>query len=116
MATAKPKASYQPRRSGRFLLLILGVMALALIAWFRAPLTARAQAGASYGARIACSCRFVAGRELSSCRDDFEPGMSLIMLSEDVEAKSVTARFPLLAAQTARLRPDAGCVLESWED
>lgn len=115
MATAKPKASYQPRRWGRIVVLILGAAALALLAWFRAPLTHRAQAGASYGARIACSCRFVAGRELSSCRHDFEPGMSLVMLSEDDGAKSVTARFPLLAAQTARLQPGTGCVLDRWE-
>lgn len=116
MATAKPKATYQPRRTGRILLLILVAAVLAALAWFRVPLMARAEAGASYGARIACSCRFVAGRELSSCRDDFEPGMSLVMLSEDEDEKSVTARVPLLAAQTARLEPGAGCVLKRWED
>lgn len=120
MATAKPPTltsnSRPPRRRGRTALLVLVAIALALLAWYRAPLLGRAQAGASFGARIACSCRFVAGRELSSCRDDFEPGMALVMLSEDAAAKSVTARFPLLASQTARLQPGAGCVLEPWDD
>ena len=116
MATAKPLASYQPNRRGRALLLALCAAVVALLAWFWQPLTGRAQAGASYGARMACSCRFVAGRELSSCKDDFEPGMSLVMLSEDADAKSVTARFPLLASQTARLEPGAGCMLERWDD
>jgi hypothetical protein len=41
--------------------------------------------------------------------------MELIMLSEDTEAKSVTATFPLLASQTARLHPGEGCRLDPWE-
>ncbi len=73
-----------------------------------------ALAGASYGARMACSCRFVAGRPLGDCRRDFEPGMALIVLSEDQEAKSVTARFPLLSRETATYREGSGCVLEPW--
>lgn len=70
--------------------------------------------GAAYGARVACSCRFVGGRPLGDCRKDFEPGMDLITLSEDTSARSVTARFPLLAVQTATYREGWGCVLEPW--
>jgi len=40
--------------------------------------------------------------------------MALVILSEDSAAKSVTARFPLLATQTATFRPGEGCVLEKW--
>jgi len=85
-----------------------------LIGWFWAPLHAYARAGAAYGARVACSCRYVGGRSLSDCRKDFEPGMELIMLSEDGAAKSVTARFPLIASETATYRPLFGCRLEPW--
>ncbi len=90
--------------------------ALVLLAWFRTPLTARAVAGASFGARVACSCRFAAGRALADCRKDFEPGMGLVMLSENTRQRSVTASFPLLSSQTATYLDGQGCVLEPWED
>ncbi len=38
------------------------------------------------------------------------------MLSEDAEEKSVTARYLLLSAQTARYTKGLGCVLDPWED
>ncbi|WP_068073403.1 hypothetical protein [Novosphingobium lentum] len=88
----------------------------ALLAFFWRPLNGYAQTGASYGARVACSCRFVGGRSLGDCKKDFEPGMGMVTLSEDVPAKSVTARFPLLAKQTATYREGWGCVLEDWKD
>ena len=40
--------------------------------------------------------------------------MRLVMLSEDAEARSVTARVPLIASQTARWRPGQGCALDPW--
>ena len=114
MATAKPIASRPPRRITRKLVLILVVTALAALAWFWHPLRATALTGASVGARIACSCRHVEKRSLADCRDDFEPGMELVRLSEDEAARSVTASFPLLASQTATFRDGEGCVLETW--
>ena len=41
--------------------------------------------------------------------------MELVTLTEDVENRSVTARFPFLAAETATLRDGYGCVMEPWE-
>lgn len=91
------------------------VVALAgTLAWHWPRLSKDAIAGASFGARVGCACRYVEGRPLDQCRSDFEPGMDLVMLSEDSLAKSVTARFPLLATQTATFRPGEGCVLEKW--
>ena len=116
MATARPRSPTPPRRRFRRLLLWLLLAAAAVLAWFWHPLNSYAVTGASYGARVACSCRFVGGRELSDCRKDFEPGMELIMLSENEEAPSVTARFPLLSSQTATYRKGEGCVLEPWTD
>lgn len=115
MATANP-ASSAPRRRLRRVLFWLAVALLAALAWFWKPLGGYALTGASYGARVACSCRYVGGRSLSDCRKDFEPGMELVMLSEDAEARSVTARFPLLSRQTATFREGEGCRLESWQD
>lgn len=116
MARARPISPTSPRRRIRRLLLWLLLAAAAVLAWFWQPLNSYAVTGASYGARVACSCRFVGGRELSDCRKDFEPGMALIMLSENEETRSVTARFPLLSRQTATYRKGEGCVLEPWED
>lgn len=110
MATVNPA---RPRRSRRLLWLVPLGLAAAL-AWFWQPLHGYARVGAAYGARVACSCRFEGGRSLSDCRKDFEPGMELITLSEDSQAKSVTARFPLLASDTATYREGEGCRLQPW--
>jgi hypothetical protein len=100
----------------RRVLLVIAVAAIAALAWLWQPLKARAVTGASYAARVACPCRFIAGRALSACHGDFEPGIGLAILSEDAEAKSVTAWVPLLASQTATFREGEGCQLEPWKD
>lgn len=114
MATANP-ALPSPQRTRRRALVFGLALIAGLVVWFWAPLNSYAIAGTSYGARVACSCKFLGGRSLADCRKDFEPGMELIMLSEDIEAKSVTATFPLLSRQTARLQPGEGCRLDPWE-
>jgi len=118
MATAKNSSRQRrPRGSSSLRYILFAALVIAGLALaYRGPLAARAQLQTAYGARIACSCRFVAGRELGSCRADFEPGMGLVMLSEDSEAKSVTATVPLLASDTATWRRGWGCVLETWRD
>ena len=101
--------------------IVLGVLGLVLLAMavmgvWKGPALARdALTGASFGARIACSCHFVEGRPLDQCKSDFEPGMSMVMLSADETARTVTARVPLISAQTATFRTGEGCVLEKWE-
>jgi hypothetical protein len=113
MATTKNRGV---RRFSRNTILVLLAMALVVGVWaYRSAISGYASAGTSFGARIACSCRFVGGRELGDCEKDFEPGMEMIFLSEDAEAKSVTAYVPLVASQTATYREGYGCVLEKWE-
>ena len=120
MATAKPTNSLpqrsQPSRRRVRAALFALIVALAALAWFWQPLNARAVTATSYGARVACGCRFIEGRPLARCRDDFMPGMGLVILSEDDAGKSVTARFPLLSSQTATWRPGQGCTPEKWEE
>jgi hypothetical protein len=117
MASSKP-ATGAPhgRRLPRRLLVWSLVIALGAAAWFQDAILGYARTGASYGARVACSCHYIGGRDLSDCRKDFEPGMGLVVLSAEPEEKSVTARFPLLSTQTARLHQGEGCRLDSWED
>ena len=116
MATAKPIGSFRARRRMPGILTWAVLAALALLAWQRQPLTSSAVSAAAHGARVACPCRFIARRALSDCRQDFESDMGLIVLSEDAEAKSVTAWVPLLASQTATFREGEGCLLQPWEN
>lgn len=95
---------------------IVVLLALFVAGWYwRAPLFGYARAGAAYGAHTACACRHIGGRELGDCRKDFVPGMEVVFLSEDAEARTVTARVPLLANETARYSEGRGCVLEPWD-
>jgi hypothetical protein len=116
MAIAKPKLQPPRRRRAKRLLLLAGLAAVLALAWFWRPINAYAMLGASYGAHVGCSCRFIAGRDLTDCRKDFEQGMGLVSMSEDRRSRSITARFPLLAGQTATFRDGEGCVLEKWTD
>lgn len=128
MAITKPKSSAAKTRSrtsgaggqksGRlpFILFSLAVV-LGGLGWFyRAPILGYTSAGSSYSAHVTCSCRYIGGRSMEDCKKDRISGMELVSLSEDEEAKSVTARYPLLPSVTATYRKGFGCVLEKWED
>jgi hypothetical protein len=117
MATAKPIHVQRdgPRRhrwrNALVVVLLLAALGIALV-WHR--LQAQAVLATSYGARIGCTCHYIGGRGLQDCRKDFEPGMGLVMLSDDAQTRTITARVPLVASQTATFRDGAGCLLQSW--
>ena len=119
MAKSPSTSSGNRHRSGpRYGLWLLALLALGLggAAWaFREPITGYGSIASAYSARVGCSCRFVAGRSLDDCAKDKLAGMEAVTLVEDAEAKSVTARFPLVAESTATYRKGYGCVLEPWE-
>lgn len=97
-------------------ILALAVVAIAVGVWMnRTTINGLGNTGTAYAARVACSCRFVAGRSLESCNTDKMQGMELVSLSDDVEAKSVTATMPLVSSTTATHREGYGCVLEKWD-
>lgn len=103
------------RRWGLWLLAIIALV-VAVAAWaFREPIRGYGSIASAYSARVACSCRYVAGRPLKDCAKDKLAGMEAVTLVEDDEAKSVTARFPLVANATATYRKGYGCVMEPWE-
>jgi len=96
---------------------VAAVVLLALGWWYaRDNFSGDAEAGTAYAARVACSCRQVAGRSLEDCGKDLIAGMEMVSLSEDEETRSVTASVPLLASATARYKQGYGCVLDPWED
>ena len=97
-------------------LLVLAVVAGAAFWYWHEPIAGLTRTGASYGARTACSCRYVAGRDIKDCKKDFEPGMELVFLSDQPDEKAVTAYVPLLASETATYREGYGCLLEPWDE
>lgn len=100
----------------RWVIALVLIASVAAFLWaYRAPMFGYANAGTAYSARVACSCRFVAGRSLDDCEKDKLAGMELVGLSEDVEAKTVTASIPLVRSDSATYREGYGCVLQEWD-
>jgi len=91
------------------LALLLLAIALAWPGWQQ-----RAAQAAGLGARVTCSCRYIAGRELSGCRQDLRgiEWMGLVRYTDDPQARRVTASVPLLARRAARFRQGYGCMAE----
>ena len=114
MANAKSR-----RRRNRLWLLLLVFIGAGLAALWLSPIGDRlrgdAAAGTAYAARVACSCHYVAGRSMDDCAKDKLAGMGMVRFSADDATKSVTAKVPLIASETASLRDGYGCVLESWD-
>ena len=112
----------EPRRKRLWprilLVLVLVLVSIAAVAWFanRTTINGYAMTGASYAARVGCSCVYIGGRDGGDCAKDKVAGMEMVRLSADPTAKSVTATFPLVASQTATYREGYGCVLEEWQD
>nr|WP_205763555.1 hypothetical protein [Pseudopontixanthobacter vadosimaris] len=96
--------------------MIIGLIAAGFAYHYRAPIQGYSSAGTAYAARVGCSCRFVAGRDIEDCEKDRMAGMEAISLSEDLASKSVTASFPLLKSDTATYREGYGCVLQEYRD
>lgn len=113
MAIAKSRT----RRSRSPLLWVglIGAIVGGLLAWNWSAIDGYGNAATAYSARVVCSCRYVGGRDLDDCEKDKLEGMELVTLSEDAEAQSITARFPLIASDTATYREGYGCVLQEWQ-
>jgi hypothetical protein len=100
--------------------IVLAVVALALLgvavagfAYVRA-MTPKLELGVGYGARVACTCRYIGNRSLDNCYKDFEPGMEPITLTDDPATKTVTASVPLIASRSVRFDPVLGCQPEPY--
>ena len=114
MATAtspkQPKPTASRLKTVRNVVLVLLAIALLWLIWNWSSIKGQAQLGASYGAHVACSCRYIESRDLKSCETDFEPGMELVSLSDDPANKRVTASILFLAEAVAERRSDFGCL------
>lgn len=84
-----------------------------LVGWFVlnfADIKEQAKLGAAYGAHVTCSCRYIEGRTLASCKGDFENGMEMVSVSDDQTNRRITATVPLLAKAVAERRGEFGCI------
>jgi hypothetical protein len=102
------------RINWRTVAVVAAGLILAYGAWHWSIWQARASIAAGFGARIACSCRYVEGRDIKSCRSDFAglPSMWIVRLSDRPEERAVDASVPLLARRSARAVPGFGCVID----
>ncbi len=96
----------------RWAALALGALLMAYCAWHWSAWRFRAEIATGYGARVACSCRYIAGRDLKSCKTDFKglEGMWMVRLSDDPQAQAIHASVPLLASRKATFKPGFGCL------
>jgi hypothetical protein len=103
------KSPASKRRIAAYAAIFLSVLALAWLAFNFSSIKGNARLGTAYAAHIACSCRYIQGRDLSSCIGDFEPGMELVSVSDDTDSKRITASVPFLAQAMAEYRKESGC-------
>ena len=111
-ATSKPPAkdAWPLGKKIKYAAVTLGTLLVFWLAFNFADIKAQAKLGASYGAHIACSCRYIEGRSMDSCETDKEAGMEMVRLSDDPENKRVYASVPFLAEAVAERRGTFGCV------
>lgn len=113
MATVK-ETSRSPLNKWRIALYVGTFFLIALIAvlaYNYSFIKGQLEVGTAYGARVACSCHYIGGRDIKDCEKDFEPGMEMIGLDVDEEQKRVTASVPMIESATAEFREGWGCVM-----
>lgn len=112
--TPSKNASKAPISIGRkigyavLVILLLGLIWL-IFSWN--GIKNSAHVGTAYGAHIVCSCRYIEGRDLESCKTDLEDGMESISLSDDPENKRISASLSFLSEAVAEKRGEFGCII-----
>jgi hypothetical protein len=71
-----------------------------------------ADVGAAAMAKVVCSCVFVDGRTLESCRADDPPGFEQISVTVDPKMRSATGTVGGLVSRRATFSEAYGCTLE----
>ncbi|ATW02807.1 hypothetical protein [Sphingorhabdus sp. YGSMI21] len=113
MATVKDTSSSRPSKA-RFAIYAGALFLVVLVALFvynYKSIKGQLDIGTAYGARVACSCHYIGGRDIEDCEKDFEPGMEVIRLTVDEDRKRVTASALLMESATAEFREGWGCLM-----
>ena len=93
----------------RRIALAVALVALGVGGYFFVRLRGMASVGAGYVAKEMCSCVFVAGRSLESCRPDVPESMDRVRA--ELLPDGVRGFVPALAERVARYEPGFGCTL-----
>lgn len=111
-ATSSPavKAPRRHLRTARYILLTVLACAMLWLIWNWNSIKGQARVGTAYAAHIACSCRYIEGRDMTSCETDMEPGMEIVSLADDPDNKRVAAGVLFLAEAVAERRGAFGCI------
>ena len=86
---------------------VLALLAVAIFGYRR--LSHAASIGAGYTAKELCSCIFVGGRSLDSCRPDVPQSMDRVQA--ELLPDGVRGFVTGLASRVARFEPGFGCTL-----
>lgn len=92
------------------LLAVLAVIAGAVWQFWLKGQIEFAKVGTAYGAKMVCSCLFVAEREFDSCLGDFTTDISLFDFTE-TETTVTASVLGGLVKNEARFEPGLGCTL-----
>lgn len=71
-----------------------------------------ADVGAAAMAKVVCSCVFVDGRTLESCRKDDPPGFQQLSVTVDPKTRSATGTAGGIVSRRATYSEAYGCTLE----
>ena len=71
---------------------------------------AYASTATAYGAKMVCSCRFVAEREMASCKRDFTEDISAVTFTEDDDVIRASVLGGMITSE-ARHEAGLGCTL-----
>lgn len=102
----------------RFALVVIFLILTAITVYFFVALYPKLKILNGYAAKKACSCKFVADRDLSSIQkeDLAEAPLNLAQLKLDLARKQVSSSVYGLGKQTAQYKDGLGCVLVQGED
>ena len=95
----------------RWIIAAVVVLALSVGAYFAWRASVEAGVGAAAMAKVVCSCVFVDGRSLESCRADDPPGFEGIPVTIDETAKTAMGTLFGVIRRRAQYNGLSGCTL-----
>lgn len=108
-STKKLKA-LSTKRKVVYVLLALPALLVILFIVNLSFIKGQSRVGSAYAAHVTCSCRYIQGNGLDSCKRDKTAGMEIVSISDEPDNKRVTASVPFLAEAVAEYRGDYGCI------
>jgi hypothetical protein len=97
-------------KAAAVLIIVIGVAALLYWQFGLQPQLAQARVATPYGAKMVCSCRFIADRPMESCQQDFTEDVSAVTFTEEGNTVHASVLGGWISAE-ARYEDGLGCTL-----